>query len=84
MTTYKHVKERWEASFKTPVLSRSTIFNLVSKFEVAKNVSNAFKEGHPKTVFSPENKDIATAAFVHSPCIKRAVHFYNITLPYFA
>ena len=67
MTTYKHVKERWKASFKTPVLSKSTIFNLVSKFEVAEGALNAPKEGRPKTVLSPENKDIVTAAFVHSP-----------------
>ena len=67
MTIYKHVKQRWKASFKTFVLSKSTIFNLVSKFEVAGSVSNAPKEGHPKTVLSPENKDIVTAAFVHSP-----------------
>ena len=67
MTTYKHVKERWEASFKTSVPSKSTIFNLVSKFEVAGNVSNAPKEGRPKIVLSTENKDIVTAAFVYSP-----------------
>ena len=67
MTTYKHVKERWEASFKTPVLSKSTVFNLVSKFEVAGSVPNAPKEGRPKTVLSPENMDIVTVAFVHSP-----------------
>ena len=67
MTTYKHVKERWKASFKALVLSKSTIYNLVSKFEVAENVSNTPKKGRLKTVFSPENKDIVTAAFVHSP-----------------
>ena len=42
MTTYKHVKERWEASFKTPVLSKSTIFNLVSKFEVCTDFVREF------------------------------------------
>ena len=67
MTTYKHIKERWEATFKTSVLSKFTIFNLISKFEIAGSVSNSPKEGCLKTVLSTENKDIVISAFVPSP-----------------
>ena len=66
-TSYKHVEERWEANFRTPVPSKSTMFNLVSKFEVTGSVLNAPKEGCPRTVCLPENKDIGAAAFLHSP-----------------
>ena len=62
-TSYKHVEERWVANFRTPVPSKSTMFSLVSKFKVTGSVSNAPKEGRPKTVRSPENKDIVAAAF---------------------
>ena len=40
-TSNKHVEERWEAKFRTPVPSKSTMFNLVSKFEIIGSVSNA-------------------------------------------
>ena len=43
------------------------MFNLVSKFEVTGSVLNAPKEGRPRTVCSPENKDIVAAIFLHSP-----------------
>ena len=80
-TSYKHVEERWEANFRTPVPSKSTMFNLVSKFEVTGSVLNSPKEGHPRTVCSPENKDIVAAAFLHSPkqSIRQASKELNIS-----
>ena len=64
------------------------MFNLASKFEVTGSMLNAPKESCPRTVCSPENKDIVAAAFLHSPkksicqASKRAEHFLNLTLPY--
>ena len=57
------------------------MFNLVSKFEVTGSVLNAPKEGHPRTVCSPENKDIVAAAFLHSPkkSIRQASKELNIS-----
>ena len=82
-TSYKHVEERWEANFRTPAPSKSTMFNLVSKFEVTGSVLNAPKEGRPRTVCSPENKDIVivAAAFLHSPkkSIRQALKELNIS-----
>ena len=80
-TSYKHVEERWEVNFRTPVPSKSTMFNLVSKFEVTGSVSNAPKEGRPKTVRSPENMDKVAAEFVHSPkkSIRQASKELNIS-----
>ena len=87
-TSYKHVEERWEANFRTPVPNKSAMFNLVSKFEVTESVLNAPK-GRLRTVCSPENKDIVAAAFLHSPKksvhqASRAEHFSNLTPPYLA
>ena len=79
-TSYKHVEERWEANFRTPVPSKSTMFNLVSKFEVTGSVPNAPKEGRPKTVRSPENKDKVAAAFVYSPKKSIRQSMVHITL----
>ena len=48
------------------------MFNLVSKFEVTGSVLNALKEGCPRTVCLPENKDIVAAVVLHSP--KKSIH----------
>ena len=65
--SYKNVIDHWNESFDTPPPSKSTIYELVQKFERTGNVADADKSGAPSIVRTIINRDLVASSYVNSP-----------------
>ena len=65
--SYKSVIDHWNESFDTPSPSKSSIYELVQKFERTGNVADAYKPGAPRTMRTIANHEIVASSYVNSP-----------------
>lgn len=72
--SFRHVSDKWHENFETPCPGKSTVYDLVSKFETTGTVNDGKRSGRPKTATHAENTDLVATCFVNSPkkSIRRA------------
>ena len=72
--SYKHVQDNWADEFQSAIPSKSTMHDLISKFNNTGSVVNIKQSGRPVSIRTDENKDLVAAAFTDSPTksIRRA------------